>query len=214
MVVIANLTAGEGSSGATAFLVEKGASGYVQERAMEKMGLRTAPVGELRLEQCRIPAEARLGGEGAGQTVFSTAMEWERAFILASALGTMQRLLEESIRRARTRHQFGQPIGKFQLVSSKLVDMKVRLESARWLIYHAAWLKSQGERVMLEASIAKLYVSECWIRSCLDAIQIHGGSGYLNELGLERELRDAIPSALYSGTSEAQRMIIARWLGL
>lgn len=213
IVVIAKLVVDEGSK-VTAFLVEKDAPGFTREHAMEKMGLRTAPLGQLRFERCQLPAESLLGRVGAGQVVFISAMEWERAFILASALGTMQRLLEESIQYARTRQQFGQPIGKFQLVSTKLVDMKLRLETSRWLIYHAAWMKSQGKRAMLEASMAKLYTSECWIKSCLDAIQIHGGSGYLTELGLERELRDAIPSTIFSGTSEAQRMIIARWLGL
>ena len=211
IVVIAQL---EEDAGPTAFLVEKTAPGFVRKGAMEKMGLRTAPVGELSFEGCVVPAEARLGSEGGGKTVFASAMEWERAFILASALGTMQRLLEESTRYAKTRQQFGQPIGKFQLVATKLVDMKLRLETSRWLIYHAAWLKAQGKRAFLEGSLAKLHTSDCWVRSCLDAIQIHGGCGYLNEFGLERELRDAIPSAIYSGTSEAQRLIIARWLGL
>lgn len=214
VVVIARLESHPGPDGTTAFLVEQETPGLTRRAAQETMGLRTAAIGEIHLDHCVVPAGARLGPDGGGQGVFMSAMEWERAFILASAVGTMQRLLEESIEYARTRRQFGQPIGTFQLVATKLVDMKVRLETARWLIYHAAWLHSRGQRAFLEASIAKLYTSECWIRSCLDALQIRGGSGYLTEQELERELRDAIPSALYSGTSETQRMIIARWLGL
>jgi hypothetical protein len=126
----------------------------------------------------------------------------------------MERLLETCIAYAKERKQFGQPIGKFQLVFSKIVDMKVRLESSRALLYKAAWLRSQGKSIFMEAALAKLHISEAYVRCAEDAIQIHGGYGYMKDYEVERELRDAIGSKLYSGTSEIQRAIIAPLLGL
>ncbi len=141
-------------------------------------------------------------------------MTWERSCILASAVGSMERLLETCIRYARQRKQFGQSIGKFQLVASRIVDMKLRLESARSLLYKTAWLKSRGKNIFMEAAMTKLYISESWVRCAEDAIQVHGGYGYMEEFEVERELRDAIGSKLYSGTSEIQRTIIGSLLGL
>ena len=178
------------------------------------MGLRTAPMGEVRLDDCAVPEDARLGAEGGGLALFSHAMEWERGLILAPALGTMQRLLERSRARARERRQFDKPIGHFQLVSTKLVDMQLGLEAARLLLYKVAWLKSQGRSALMEAALAKLAVSEAWVRACQDALQLHGGEGYLSETGIERELRDALASRIYSGTSEIQRQVVAHWMGL
>jgi alkylation response protein AidB-like acyl-CoA dehydrogenase len=214
LVVYATLNRAQGPRGVTAFLVEKGTSGLSVGRAMDKMGLRTSPLGEVGFTDCEVPVESRLGAEGAGVAIFTHSMEWERSCILASAVGAMQRQLEECIAYARERKQFGQSIGKFQLVSSKIVDMKLRLETSRSLLYRVAWLKSRGRQALMEASMAKLYISECWTQSCLDAIQVHGGYGYMTELGIERDLRDAIGSRLYSGTSEIQRNIIAQFLGL
>ncbi|MDP9360615.1 MAG: acyl-CoA dehydrogenase family protein [Acidobacteriota bacterium] len=198
----------------TAFIVEKGFPGFRVERQMSKMGLRTALMGEIRLDDCPVPAANRIGDEGSGMLVFSQSMEWERAFILASAIGTMERLIERCVQFARSRKQFGQPIGKFQLVSSTIVDMKLRLETSRALLYRVAALKQQGRSLFLEASATKLYLSESWVQSCLDAMQIHGGYGYLTETGLERQLRDALASRVFSGTSEMQRVIIAEMMGL
>jgi hypothetical protein len=178
------------------------------------MGLRTATMGELRLDACAVPAENRLGKEGAGLAVFGRAMEWERGFILASAVGAMQRQLEQCREQARSRRQFGQPIGSFQHVSGKLVDMHLRLETARMLLYKVAWLKSVERSTLLESAVAKLYISESWVQSSQDALQIHGGRGYLTETEVERDLRDALASRIYSGTSELQRRIIAQWMGL
>ncbi|MFQ5741397.1 MAG: acyl-CoA dehydrogenase family protein [Acidobacteriota bacterium] len=214
LLVVATLDRDRPKEGITAFLVEKDFPGFPVERTLDKMGLRTAPMGAVRLTDCRVPVENRLGREGAGGTVFRHAMEWERAFILAAAVGTMERQLEECCQYARTRRQFGQPIGKFQLLASKLVDQKIRLETARLLLYKVGWLKQRGRSIFMEASLAKLYVSECWVQSSMDAVQIHGGYGYLTENEVERGLRDAIGSRLYSGTSEIQRLIIARFLGL
>jgi alkylation response protein AidB-like acyl-CoA dehydrogenase len=178
------------------------------------MGLTTVPMGQVLLEDCRVPAEQRLGQEGSGTAIFTHAMEWERALILASAVGAMERQLETCIQYARRRHQFGQPIGKFQLVAGKIVDMKLRLETARALLYRVAWLKATDQAAFLEAALAKLYLSESWVASCMDAMQVRGGYGYLTEYEVERELRDALGSRFYSGTSEIQRLVIARLLGL
>ena len=141
-------------------------------------------------------------------------MEWERGCILASCLGVMRRQLEDCIAHARTRKQFGKPIGKFQSVANRIVDMKVRLDTCRPLVYRIGGLKDAKQDATIEAAIAKLYVSECFVKSCLDAVQIFGGYGYMTEQQVERDLRDAVGSTLYSGTSEIQRNIIARGLGL
>jgi len=178
------------------------------------MGLRTSPMAELWLEDCQVPVSARLGREGRGVEVFECSMTWERGCILACYLGLMRRRLELCIEHARTRRQFGQPIGKFQSVANRIVDMKVRLETCRPLVYRVGWLLDRGQPAALEAAIAKLHVSECLVQSSLDAVQVFGGYGYMAEYQIERELRDAIGSRIYSGTSEIQRNIIARQLGI
>lgn len=200
--------------GITAFLVEKGTAGFTVSRDIEKMGMRTAPMGELYFTDCYIPAENRLGPEGAGGRIFNSSMEWERSCILASHLGAMAHQLEVCIAYAKERRQFNQPIGKFQSVSNRIADMKVRLETARLLLYKVAWLKKQGKPAAMEAAIAKLYISEAFVQSSMDAIRTHGGYGYMSELGVERDLRDAIGGTIYSGTSDIQRNIIARLLGV
>jgi alkylation response protein AidB-like acyl-CoA dehydrogenase len=214
VIFFANLYPSKGWQGITAFLVQAQSPGFSVRRKIAKMGIRTAPMGELVLESCEVPKENRLGEEGAGTAIFNSAMEWERGYILTGAIGSMERILEICINYSKKRHQFGQPIGKFQLIASKIVDMKVRLETSRLLLYKTAWLKNQGRSAFMEASMSKLHISECWVQTCMDAIQLHGGYGYLTDLELERELRDAMASRLYSGTSEFQRTFIARLLGL
>jgi alkylation response protein AidB-like acyl-CoA dehydrogenase len=201
-------------AGISAFLVEKGTPGFSVTRGLEKMGLRTSPMGEVVLDDCRIPVENRLGSEGAGMAIFNSSMAWERSCILASAVGAMQRQLEACVDYGRTRKQFGQPIGKFQAVADKVADMYLRVEAARLLVYRAAWLGQQGQSVLAQAAAAKLFTSEAWIASSLDAIQVHGAYGYMKESGIERDLRDAVAGTIYSGTSEIQRVILARMLGL
>jgi alkylation response protein AidB-like acyl-CoA dehydrogenase len=141
-------------------------------------------------------------------------MAWERACILATCLGTMRRQLERCVEHARRRKQFGQPIGKFQSVANRIVDIKLRYETARLLTYKVGWLMQNNKSADMDAAMAKLYVSESFVKSCLDAIQIHGGAGFLTELEFEREMRDSVGSTLYSGTSEIHRNIIARGLGI
>jgi alkylation response protein AidB-like acyl-CoA dehydrogenase len=203
-----------GLGGITAFLVDRDTPGLSVGRELEKMGMRTAPMAEVALQDCRVSADARLGPEGAGPSVFNSSMEWERSCILASHIGAMERQLETCIQYAKNRRQFGQPIGKFQSVSNRIADMKVRLETARLILAKVAWQKKSGRSAVMEAAIAKLYLSECFVLSSLDAIRIHGGYGYMTEFGVERDLRDAVGGTLYSGTSDIQRVIIARWLGL
>ena len=200
--------------GVTAFLVENRTPGFVVSQKFEKMGLRTSPIGEIVFEDVYVPAEAVLSGVGAGSTLFTQAMDWERICLFAGHIGTMERLLEQSIMYARTRTQFGQPIGKFQAIAHRIVDMKVQLEAARLLTYRAAWRLGRVKHVSMDASMAKLFVSESLVKAALDTVQIHGGYGYMTEYELERALRDAVGSTIYSGTSEMQRNIIARWLGL
>jgi alkylation response protein AidB-like acyl-CoA dehydrogenase len=200
--------------GVTAFVVERGAPGLAVGQTFDKMGLRTSPIGELVFDDLRLPDEAVLGTEGGGAAVFATAMDWERVLLVAGHVGIIERLLETSVAYARTRRQFGQPIGKFQAVSHKLADMKVRLEAARLLVYRSAWRLGHARSASLDASIAKLYASESLVATALDAVQVHGGYGFMTEYEVERALRDAVGSTIYSGTSEVQRNIIARWLGL
>ncbi len=214
VIVFAILKPKEGIAGACAFLVEKGTEGFEVSRSLDKMGLRTSPMGEIALKNCYVPEQNMLGKEGSGMVIFNSSMEWERSCILASALGAMQRQLETCINYAQVRKQFGQPIGKFQSISNKIADMYLRLEAARGLIYKVAWLKQQGKGALLESAAAKVYTSEAWIQSCLDAIQIHGALGYMSDSEIERDLRDSIAGTIFSGTSEIQRIIMARSLGL
>jgi len=214
VIVYATLDRAAGSQGICAFLVEKSFPGLTVGRPLEKMGLRTSPMAELFFENCRVPAVNLLGHEGSGKSLFTHSMNLERACILASSVGAMQRLLESSLRYARDRKQFGQPIGRFQLVANKIVDMKMRLNQARAALYQTAWMHGRGKSIFLEAALTKLTISENWVKCAEDAIQIHGGYGYMVEAEMERELRDAIGSRLYSGTSEIQRVIIASLLGL
>ncbi|MGE3889338.1 MAG: acyl-CoA dehydrogenase family protein, partial [Vicinamibacterales bacterium] len=200
--------------GVTGFLIDKGTPGFSVGRHIDKMGLRTSPMGEVVLEDCFVPEESRLGREGMGSRIFSDSMEWERACILGSHLGAMERLLERCIDHARERSQFGQPIGRFQAVANRIVDMKLRLDTARLLLYRVAWLKKTGQPAVMEAALAKLYLSECFVQSGLDAVRTMGGYGYATEYEVERDLRDAVGGTLYSGTSDIQRNIIARHLGL
>ena len=203
-----------GFAGVTAFLIEKGTRGLTVGKPLSKMGLRTSPMSELFFDGCKVPEENLLGKPGQGMLVFDSSMSWERGCILASTVGTMARQLERSLAYGQERRQFGQPIGSFQAVAHKLVDMKLRLDTARLLLYRLGWLIDRGETTALESALVKLYLSECYVRSSLDALQVLGGYGYMTEYELERDLRDAIGSRLYSGTSELQYNVAAKSMGL
>lgn len=214
VIAFANVDPANGPAGVTAFIIDRGTPGLTVGKKINKMGLRTSPMAELSFVDCEVPAENVLGKEGSGQAVFTSSMEWERICIMAGHVGTMQRLLETSVRYAKEREQFGKPIGKFPAVSNRIAEMDVRLETARLILYKAAWLKKMGKHALREGAISKLYVSEACIQTSLDAIQIHGGYGYMTEYQIERDLRDAVAGKLYSGTSEIQKAIIAGFLGL
>ncbi len=203
-----------GKWGVTAFLVPSDSPGLEVGEVQHKMGLRTVPFGELRMQDCFVPESHRLGAEGSGFALSQHSLEYERCCILASQIGAMERQLGVAVEHARSHKRFGKPIGRFQSVSNRVADMKMRIETARLLLYKVAWLKQQGQPAMLDAALLKLYLSECFVDSSLDAIRIHGGHGYVTDNGIERDLRDAIGGVLYAGTSDIQRNIIASLLGL
>ncbi|AMV38350.1 acyl-CoA dehydrogenase family protein [Planctomyces sp. SH-PL62] len=211
-LVFATTDPTKGVLGITAFLIDRDAPGFKVVREIDKLGMRTAPMGELVFEDCELPAEALLGREGRGSRIFNQALEWERGAILASVVGTMQRQVDRCVQRARQRKQFGQSIGKFQSVSNRIVDMMTRLETSRYMVYRYAWLKKQGKDATIAASMAKLHVSECFAQNSLDAVRIFGAQGYTIEEGLERDVRDSTGGVLFSGTNDIQRNIIAQHL--
>lgn len=213
-LIFATINPAVGHWGVTAFIVEKDMPGFHVDPMPDKMGLRTVPMGGLRFEDCVVPETNRLGPEGAGVSMSNHSLEWERCCILASQLGAMARQLDTSIHYARERVQFGQPIGKFQSVSNRIANMKLRLETSRLLLYQTAWLKKTGISAPMETALCKLHLSECFAESSLDAIRIHGGHGYLAESEVERDLRDAVGGVIYGGTSDIQRNVIARLLGV
>lgn len=213
-VVFAVTDKSKGSFGLSAFLVDRDTPGLTVGKAFDKMGLRTSPMSELNFEDCRIPADNILAKPGSGMAIFNHSMDWERGVILASAVGTMQRQLETSVAYARQRKQFGQSIGKFQAVSHRLVDMKVRLEAARLLLYHLGWSMTQRASNNMESAMVKLFLSESWVQSSLDMLTVHGALGYMTEVEIERDLRDALAGRVYSGTSDMQRNMIARHMRL
>lgn len=213
-VVYASVEPAHGYLGLAAFAVERDRPGLTVGEAFDKMGLASCPTSSLYLDRCRVPASHRIGDEGEGATVFQASMAWERSCLFAIYLGTMARQLRMTVEHARGRRQFRKPIGKHQAVAHRIADMKLRLEAARLLLFHACWLRDQGRDAALETALAKLAVSEGAIQSALDAIQIHGGMGVMTESGLGRMLADAVPSTIFSGTSEIQRDVVATRLGL
>lgn len=204
----------KGFAGISVFIVEKNFSGFSVGKPLDMMGLKTCPIGEVVLEDCEVPVENRLGKEGAGATVFNSEMEWERSCLFATHVGAMEKDLEECINYAKIRHQFGNPIGKYQSISNKISEMRVRIELSRLILYKVAWMKSQGKRAPVESAIAKLFISESYVDNSLEALQIHGAYGYSRELDFERNLRDSLAGKIYSGTSEIQKNIISSFLGL
>jgi L-prolyl-PCP dehydrogenase len=213
-IVLAAIPGLPPKSGLCAFAVERDTPGLSTAAPFDKMGLRTSPLSEVCFRDCRVPAEAMLGPQGGGMTVFNTTIEWERSFILAPALGTMRRQLEESAEYARTHRRFGQPIGRNQAVSHRIADMSVRLEAARLLVYRLAWLKDQGKRTTAESAMVKLFVSESFVQSSIAALETHGAYGYMAGSPQERDLRDALAGKIYSGTTDIQHNIIAAMLGM
>ncbi|MEM9546191.1 MAG: acyl-CoA dehydrogenase family protein [Bacteroidota bacterium] len=203
-----------GKWGISAFIVESNFEGFEALPVQAKMGLRTVPIGQFIFKDCFVPESNRLGKEGAGFGIISHSLEYDRCCILASHLGAMERQLEDSIAYIKERKQFGQKIGSFQSVSNRIADMKLRLETSRLLLYKTAWKKQSGSSAMMEASLLKLHLGESFVHSSLDAMRSMGGRSFLEENEIERDMRDSIGGLLYAGTSDIQRNIIARLLGL
>lgn len=203
-----------GKWGISVFLVEAGTPGFTRTAPRPKMGLSSNPLGDLVFQDCHIPESSRLGAEGVGLSLFNATMDWERSFIFASHVGAMARQLDDCVTYARERELFEQPIGKFQSVSNRIADMKLRLETSRLLLYKLAWMNGRGDPAALDAALANLHLAESFAASSLDAMRIHGARGYVSGFGVEEEVRDALGGLIYSGTSDIQRNIIAKMLGL
>ncbi len=208
-VVLARTDPDAGQWGVSAFLVEATTEGFERSEPRAKTGTRTNPLGDLILQDCFVPESGRLGGEGIGMSLFTKTISWERAFIHAGHLGSMERLIEKCVEYAREREQFGKPIGDFQSVSNRLANMRLRQETSRLLMYKAASLKDRGKDAPLECAMAKLHIAEALLESATDAVRVHGARGYLAEWDIERELRDALGGVIYAGTSDIQRNLIA-----
>lgn len=216
ILVFANARPAMGKWGVSAFLIDRGTPGFTQSEKIDKMGMRSIPIGELTFTDCFIPTSALLGSEGSGFAIVNHSLEYDRCAILASQLGAMERQLEDSVTFAKEREQFGQQISSFQSVSNRLVDMKLRIETARLLLYKTAWLKQAGKPALMEAAMLKLHLSEAFVASSLDAMRTRGGMSYLSGTvgGYEQNMRDSIGGILYAGTSDIQRNIIAKLMGL
>jgi butyryl-CoA dehydrogenase len=213
-IVFAKTDALAGAKGITAFLVEPSFKGFRVGRHEEKMGQHSSPSVEIVLNDCEVPAENRLGEEGQGLKIALSALDSGRMGIAALAVGLAQGALDAAAKYAKQRRAFGKSIAEFQAIQWMLADMQTEIEAARGLVYYAAWRKDSGGRLGAAASKAKLYASEMVNRVVAKAVQIHGSVGYSRETDVERMYRDARVVTIYEGTSEIQRMIIARDLGL
>lgn len=201
-----------GLDGATAFILERGMEGLSTGRPFEKLGMRCSPTGEVFLDGVAADSERILGQEGAGFHDMFLTLNAERALAAATATGIAQACLEASVRYAQSRVQFRRPIGSFQQVQAMLAEMAMNLEVARAYAHKVVWLYGQGKTIRHEAAMAKLFASRMAVRAALDAVQIHGGYGYIAEFPVERYLRDAKLCEIGGGTSEIQRLVIARAL--
>lgn len=214
IMVFATVDPALGRWGVTAFLVDADTPGLDVQANRPKMGLRTTPFADIVFDGCEIPESARLGAEGSGASIFSTAMETERAFLLAGSVGRLERQITDTVAYANDRSQFGQAIGAFQSVSHEIATMKYAHETARLLLYKATALQQRGTPSMMAAALAKLSASEAALAGALSSVRVHGARGYVSEFGVERALRDTVGGVIYGGSSGIQRNIIARLLGL
>ncbi len=201
-----------GKSGISAFAVECPSPGLTIGKIEDKLGLRSSETAELIFKDCPVSDGNLLGQEGEGLRIALATLDGGRVGIAAQAVGIAQGCLEESLAYSRERRQFGQPIANFQAIQWKLADMATEIDAARLLTYRAAWLQHQGRKVTRAAAMAKLFASEACNRAAYQAVQIHGGYGYIKDFTVERLFRDARVTTLYEGTSEIQRLVIARRL--
>jgi alkylation response protein AidB-like acyl-CoA dehydrogenase len=211
-IVYAVTDPAKGKKGISAFLVEKNSPGFIVGKLEDKLGLRSSDTASLLFEDCRVPRENLLGREGEGFRIALATLDGGRIGIAAQALGIAAGCLEESIAYAKQRHQFGQPIADFQAIQWMLADMATEIDAARLLTHRAAWLAHEKRTVTKQAAMAKLFASEAANRAAYKALQVFGGYGYTKEYPVERFFRDARITTLYEGTSEIQRLVIARRL--
>jgi len=215
LVMVYARTGKAGSPAAlTVFALETDTPGFSAGQPLEKMGLRSSPLSEIFLDNCRVPRSNIVGSMGAGFLVLDYVMKWEILCTFSVTLGEMQHRLERCIDYAKSRVLFGKPIGAFQSISNKLVEMKIGVENSRKWLFDTAEKLVRKQNVSVDLAIAKLVTSESNVASALAAIQIFGGHGYMTEHGVEKELRNAVGGTIYSGTSEIQRQRVATLLGL
>jgi alkylation response protein AidB-like acyl-CoA dehydrogenase len=212
MVVMAVTDRAKGNRGISAFIVERGTAGLRAGKKEDKLGMRASETSEVILENCRVPAANLLGEEGQGFINTLQVLDAGRIGIAALSVGLAQGAYEAARSYAFIRKQFGQPIGSFQSIRAKLVENATRIEAARLLTYRAAALKDEGRRTTLESAMAKLYASEIAVRSSEDGVQIHGGYGFVKDYPAEKYFRDVKLTTIGEGTSEIQRLVIARQL--
>ncbi|MBV9210698.1 MAG: acyl-CoA dehydrogenase [Acidobacteria bacterium] len=211
-VAVAVTDRSKGNKGITAFVFEKGMKGFAPAKKENKLGLRASETASVVFEDCYVPDENLLGNEGEGFLQAMQVLDGGRISIAALAVGIAQGAYESAVRYAKERQQFGKPIAEFQAIQFKLANMATELEAARLLMYRAAYLKDHGKRVTKESAMAKMYASEMSVRVCEEAIQIHGGYGYTKDYPPEKYWRDSKLCTIGEGTSEIQRIVIARQL--
>ncbi|MFB3127165.1 MAG: acyl-CoA dehydrogenase family protein, partial [Candidatus Acidiferrales bacterium] len=209
-IVYAVTDPAKGSKGISAFIVETGFEGFQVAKEEKKMGINATATAEIFLQDCKVPAKNLLGEEGIGFKIALRTLDDGRVGIAAQATGIAQGALDEALGYSQERVQFGQPISNFQAVRFMLADMATEIEAARLLLRRAAWMQDNAKRYTVEASVAKLFASEMAQRVCHKAVQIHGGYGYSRDYAVERMYRDQRITEIYEGTSEIQRLVIAR----
>jgi alkylation response protein AidB-like acyl-CoA dehydrogenase len=211
-IVIAVTDKAAGKRGMSAFIVPTATPGYVVARLEEKTGQHSSDTAQILFENCRVPAANRIGDEGEGYKIALSSLEGGRIGIAAQSVGMARAAFEAALKYAKERESFGNPIFEHQAVSFRLADMATQIEAARQLVLHAAALRDAGQPCLKEAAMAKLFASEMAERVCSDAIQIHGGYGYVSDFSVERIWRDVRVCQIYEGTSDIQRMLIGRAL--
>ncbi len=209
MLVFVVTDRAKGSKGTSAFMVEKGMPGYIVGKKEDKLGIRASDTVSVSFEDCRVPAKNMLGSEGMGFKIALTTLNCGRIGVAAQALGIAQGAFDEAVKYSQERQQFNRPIAKFQAIQFKIAKMATEIEAARLLLYTAAAKKDRGESFIKEAAMAKLFCSDMAVRTCLEAVQIHGGYGYIKEYPVERYLRDSKITTIYEGTNEVMHLVIA-----
>ena len=211
-IVMAVTDKAAGKKGISAFIVPTATPGYVVDRIEEKMGQHASDTAQIRFDKCRVPAANLLADEGMGLKIALSGLEGGRIGIASQAVGMARAAFEAALAYSKERTSFGQPIFQHQAVQFKLADMATQIEVARQMIWHAAALKDAGQPCLKEAAMAKLYASEMAERVCSDAIQVHGGYGYVSDFPVERIYRDVRVCQIYEGTSDVQKIVIGRAL--